>query len=138
MKSELAVPRSLHFSPLGSGPRVLVAAEADDYINIINAQTWDSKQVFDFFGPVGGAAFTPDGQSLFIANGEKRFGGIIELDRVGWPDASARRNSLDHEIWDDVATDWAHDDVLNLACGKVHGGDVARRRRNVDLSTVVV
>ncbi|EUC30283.1 hypothetical protein COCCADRAFT_104332 [Bipolaris zeicola 26-R-13] len=138
MKSELAVPRSLHFSPLGSGPRVLVAAEADDYINIINAQTWESKQVFDFFGPVGGAAFTPDGQSLFIANGEKRFGGIIELERAGWPDASARRNSLDHEIWDDIATDWAHDDVLSQACGKVHGGDVARRRRNVDLSNVVV
>jgi WD40 repeat protein len=138
MKSELAVPRSLHFSPLGSGPRVLVAAEADDYINIINAQTWESKQVFDFFGPVGGAAFTPDGQSLFIANGEKRFGGIIELERTGWADKTARRKSLDYAASDDITTDWASDEALRDGCGKVQSGDVARRRRNVDLSNVVV
>lgn len=85
MTSQLSIPRSLHFSPLGSGgPRVLVAAEADDYVNIIDAVGWESKQVCDFFGPIGGVAFTPDGQSLFVANTERRFGGVVEMERVGW------------------------------------------------------
>jgi WD40 repeat protein len=137
MSSELAVPRSLHFSPVGSGPRVLVAAEADDYINIINAQTFESKQVLDFFGPVGGVTFTPDGQSLFIANTERRFGGIIELERTGWADMTARGKSWDNAEWDDVISDWAHDDVLNNH-GRVVSGDVERERRHVDFSQIVV
>lgn len=137
MKSELSVPRSLHFSPIGSGPRVLVAAEADDFINVINAQTWESKQVFDFFGPVGGASFTPDGQSLFVANGERRFGGIIELERTGWADKTGRRGSFDDEHRDDIVTDWVGDGALD-ADGRVLAGDVQRRRRHVDLSDVIV
>jgi hypothetical protein len=137
MKSELSVPRSLHFSPIGSGPRVLVAAEADDYINIINAQTWESKQVFDFFGPTGGVSFTPDGQSLFVANGERRFGGIIELERTGWADKTGRRGSFDDEVRDDIVLDWAGDDALDND-GRVLAGHVQRRRRHVDLSDVVV
>lgn len=146
MKSELAVPRSLHFSPLGSGPRVLVAAEADDYVNVINAQTWESKQTFDFFGPIGGAAFTPDGQSVFIANGEKRFGGIIELERAGWADSASKRGrrrssskSLECDGWGEVPTDWMDDEALGkMGSGKGATGDVARQRRNVDLSGLVV
>jgi len=137
MKSELSVPRSLRFSPIGSGPRVLVAAEADDYINVINAQTWESKQVFDFFGPVGGVTFTPDGQSLFISNGERRFGGIIELERTGWAEKTGKRKSLDHAVWDDVMTDWAHDEALHDH-GGVMPGNMERQRRHVDLSDVVV
>ncbi|KAF1946226.1 WD40 repeat-like protein [Clathrospora elynae] len=135
--SELSVPRSLHFSPVGSGPRVLVAAEADDYINVINAQSFESKQVFDFFGPIGGATFTPDGQSLFIANGERRFGGIIELERTGWAERNSRQPSRDNAEWNDTMTDWAHDNALNDH-ERVIGGDVERRRRNVDLSQLVI
>jgi hypothetical protein len=139
MKSELSVPRSLHFSPIGSGPRVLVAAEADDFINIINAQTWESKQVFDFFGPTGGVSFTPDGQSLFVANGERRFGGIIELERTGWADQTGRRRSLDDddEVRNEIVMDWAGEDVLDQD-GRVLAGHVQRRRRHVDLSNVIV
>ncbi|KAI4617954.1 hypothetical protein J4E83_006287 [Alternaria metachromatica] len=137
MKSELSVPRSLHFSPIGSGPRVLVAAEADDFINIINAQTWESKQTFDFFGPAGGVSFTPDGQSLFVANGERRFGGIIELERTGWADKTGRRGSFDDEIRDEIVVDWVDDEALD-SDGRVLAGDVARRRRHVDLSDVIV
>jgi DNA-binding beta-propeller fold protein YncE len=116
LTSELSVPRSIRFSPLGSGPRVLVAAEADDYISIIDAQTFASKQVFDFFGTIGGTAFTPDGQSLFIANGERRFGGIIELERTGWTGSAT--------------ADWDHD--------RVAGGFVERQRRCLDFGEVVV
>lgn len=136
LTSELSVPRSLRFSPVGSGPRVLVAAEADDYINIINAQTFESKQVFDFFGPLGGVTFTPDGQSLLIANGERRFGGIIELERTGWAERTARRRSFDSER-DELMTDWASDCHLN-DFDKSLSSDVERQRRGVDFSQLVV
>lgn len=137
MTSELSIPRSLRFSPIGSGPRVLVSAEADDYVSVINAQTFESKQVFDFFGPIGGVTFTPDGQSLFIANAERRFGGIIELDRTGWAEKTTKRRSWDNPAWDDVMTDWAYDSALNHH-ERVAAGDVSRQRRHVDLSQLVV
>jgi WD40 repeat protein len=137
LTSEVGVPRALRFSPVGSGPRVLIAAEADDYVNIINAQTFESKQTFDFFGPIGGVTFTPDGQSLFIANGEKRFGGIIELERTGWDEGSSKRKSSDSADWDDAMTDWVHDADLD-AQERVSGGSIARERRNIDLGSLVV
>lgn len=136
MTSELSIPRSLRFSPTGSGPRVLIAAEADDYINIINAQTFESKQVIDFFGPIGGTAFTPDGQSLFIANGERRFGGIVELDRTGWAERR-RRDSASSDEMDGGLTDWAHDNELDKH-HKAVAGYTERERRNVELEAVVV
>lgn len=137
LTSELSVPRSLRFSPVGSGPRVLIAAEADDYVNVINAQTFESKQVFDFFGPIGGVAFTPDGQSLFIANGERRFGGIIELDRTGWAEKTARRSHFDDADWDDVMTDWSYNDRLSNH-DRVASGDIERERRCLDFASIVV
>lgn len=138
MTSELSVPRSLRFSPIGSGPRVLVAAEADDYINVINAQTFESKQVFDFFGPIGGTAFTLDGQSLFVANSERRFGGIIELDRTGWAERTARRRAWEDPQWDDVMTDWSCDGTAPYSHEPMPGGAVQRERRHVDLSQLIV
>lgn len=136
LTSELSIPRALRFSPIGSGPRVLVAAEADDYISIINAQTFESKQVFDFFGPLGGVTFTPDGQSLFVANGERRFGGIIELERTGWAERTGRRKSFDWER-DDLMIDWAHDrDLHNFE--RCHSGALERQRRGLDFSALVV
>jgi WD40 repeat protein len=134
MTSELSVPRSLRFSPVGSGPRVLVAAEADDYINIINAQTFESKQVFDFFGPIGGIAFTRDGQSLFIANGERRFGGIVELERTGWAERTAHRRDT---AGGNGMTDWAYDGELDRN-QRVVAGCTERERRSVGLGAVVV
>lgn len=134
MMSELSVPRSLRFSPIGSGPRVLISAEADDYINVINAQTFDSKQVFDFFGGIGGVAFTPDGQSLFVANGERRFGGIIELERTGWADRHAKRRSYQRQSW---SSDWGFEADLTQH-QRVMGGHTERERRNVDLGDVFI
>lgn len=136
LTSELSVPRALRFSPVGSGPRVLVSAEADDYISIINAQTFESKQVFDFFGPLGGVTFTPDGQSLFIANGERRFGGLIELERTGWAEKTARRGSFDSER-DDLVTDWAADHQLD-DFERSHSSAIERQRRGIDFSHLVV
>lgn len=134
--SELSVPRSLRFSPVGSGPRVLVAAEADDYVNIIDAQTFKSKQVFDFFGPLGGVTFTPDGQSLLVANGEPRFGGIVELDRTGM-ERVPRQQALRTTTSDEPMTDWAYDNELS-SHARVLCGDVERQRRNVDMSHFVI
>lgn len=136
LSSELSIPRALRFSPVGSGPRVLVAAEADDYISIINAQTFESKQVFDFFGPLGGVTFTPDGQSLFIANGERRFGGIIELERSGWAEPTARRGSFDSDR-NDLVTDWAADHLLDDFHNS-YSAPIERQRRGVDFSQLVV
>jgi hypothetical protein len=132
MRSELSVPRSLRFSPVGSGPRVLVAAEADDYVNVIDAQTFASKQVFDFFGPIGGVAFAPDGQSLFVANGERRFGGIVELERTGW----AERNSRSPDD-DECMSDWSFEHSMS-AHERVASGAVERERRCMDFGGVVV
>ncbi|KAF2029997.1 WD40 repeat-like protein [Setomelanomma holmii] len=137
LTSELSIPRSLRFSPVGSGPRVLIAAEADDYVNVIDARTFDSKQVFDFFGPIGGTAFAPDGQSLFIANGERRFGGIIELDRTGWGENATKRKRFEDEDWHGIMADWAYNDRLSNH-DRVPCGDVERERRGVDLGSLVV
>jgi hypothetical protein len=135
--SEIGITRSLRFSPVGSGPRVLVAAEADDYISVINAQTFESKQVFDFFGPIGGITFTPDGQSLFVANGEKTFGGIVELDRTGWAERTAERKPDQNIIWDDLMTDWVEDDRLD-SHDRTLSGEVERERRCVDFDDMII
>lgn len=136
LPTELSIPRVLRFSPVGSGPRVLVAAEADDYINIINAQTFDSKQVFDFFGPTSGISMTPDGQSLFVANSERRFGGIIELERTRWGEATSPRWG-DDPYSDDEFDDWKPDNELSddhrVACDFNE-----RERRGLDLGGLLV
>jgi WD40 repeat protein len=137
LSSQLSVPRSLRFSPVGSGPRVLIAAEADDYLNIINAQTFESKQVLDFFGPIGGVTFTPDGQSLFVANGERRFGGIIELERTGWAERTTERRFYDDANPNDVMTDWAYDTQL-ASHDRTLSSDVERERRCVDFGSMIV
>ncbi|KAF1959214.1 WD40 repeat-like protein [Byssothecium circinans] len=136
MPSELSIPRVLKFSPVGSGPRVLIAAEADDYVNIINAQTWDSKQVFDFFGPMAGVSMTPDGQSLFIANTERRFGGLIELERTQWGGTTCAK-LRDDAFYDEEYIDWSGDGEMNVDM-RVSGGWNERARRGLGLGDLVV
>lgn len=77
LRSELAGCRSLKFSPLGSGKRVLVAAEEADFVSIYDAQTWQSKQTFDFFGEIGGTTFVNEGQNLQILCTDRTRGGAI-------------------------------------------------------------
>ncbi|KAB8302854.1 hypothetical protein EYC80_006189 [Monilinia laxa] len=79
--ADMAGVRKLRFSPLGSGRPILVAAEPADYVNIINAETFDSKQTLSFFGEIGGFDFTNDGQELMVANCDSSRGGIFEFER---------------------------------------------------------
>ncbi|PTD11490.1 hypothetical protein HYE67_009234 [Fusarium culmorum] len=83
IRSEMAGVRNLRFSPVGSGERVLVAAEEADYINIINAQTFGKKQTVDIFGEIGGVAFTNDGQDLNVLVSDRDRGGLLQLERSG-------------------------------------------------------
>lgn len=78
---EQAGCRSLQFSPLGSGKRVLVLAEPADFVHIVDAQTFESKQTIDFFGEISGISMPPDGSKLYIGNADAKYGGLMEFDR---------------------------------------------------------
>lgn len=78
---EQAGCRSLQFSPLGSGKRVLVLAEPADFVHIVDAQTFESQQTIDFFGEISGISMPPDGSKLYIANADNKYGGLIEFER---------------------------------------------------------
>lgn len=78
---EQAGCRSLQFSPLGSGKRVLVLAEPADFVHIVDAQTFESKQTIDFFGEISGISMPPDGSKLYIANADVKYGGLMEFER---------------------------------------------------------
>lgn len=78
---EQAGCRSLQFSPLGSGKRVLVLAEPADFVHIVDAQTFKSKQTVEFFGEISGISMPPDGSKLYIANADAKYGGLMEFER---------------------------------------------------------
>ncbi|KAL1965775.1 hypothetical protein VTN77DRAFT_5096 [Rasamsonia byssochlamydoides] len=82
--SDVAGYRSLRFSPVGGGPRTLLMCEPADRISIVNAQTYQTRQVHDFFGEIGGADYTPDGSSIWVANTDEVFGGFMEFERRQW------------------------------------------------------
>ncbi|KAL5336852.1 hypothetical protein BJX70DRAFT_400195 [Aspergillus crustosus] len=84
IESDVAGYRSLRFSPVGGGPRTLLLCEPADRIVIVNAQTYQSRQVHDFFGEVGGADYSPDGSAIWAANTDEHFGGFMEYDRRQW------------------------------------------------------
>ncbi|RDW81642.1 WD40 repeat domain-containing protein [Aspergillus mulundensis] len=84
IESDVAGYRSLRFSPVGGGPRTLLLCEPADRIVIVNAQTYRSRQVHDFFGEVGGAEYSPDGSTIWAANTDELFGGFMEYDRRQW------------------------------------------------------
>ncbi|CAD6448041.1 ee698df4-0457-4e18-8f18-a4034454f35a [Sclerotinia trifoliorum] len=79
--ADMAGVRKLKFSPLGTGRPILVAAEPADYVNIIDAENFASKQTLSFLGEIGGFDFTNDGQDLVIANCDTLRGGIMEFER---------------------------------------------------------
>ncbi|KAI0391793.1 quinon protein alcohol dehydrogenase-like superfamily [Xylariaceae sp. FL0594] len=81
MWSEMSGVRSLRFSPLGSGKRVLVAAEEADIINIIDAGTFESKQTIDIFGELAGVGFANNGQEVFALSSDPIRGGVLCLER---------------------------------------------------------
>jgi WD40 repeat protein len=81
--ADMAGVRKLKFSPVGSGKRVLVAAEPADFVNVIDGETFLSKQTLSFFGEIGGVDFANDGQDLVVANCDSMRGGIIQYERCG-------------------------------------------------------
>lgn len=93
LSTELAGVRSMQFSPLGGGKPVLLLAEPADFVSVVDAQTFQSRQQFDFFGEIGGISFIPDGSKFFVANTDAQFGGILEFDQVGdYGEYSQRRH----------------------------------------------
>ncbi|KAL4861303.1 hypothetical protein BDV12DRAFT_204145 [Aspergillus spectabilis] len=84
IESDVAGYRSLRFSPVGGGPRTLLLCEPADRLVIVNAQTYQSRQVHDFFGEIGGADYSPDGNTIWAANTDEHFGGFMEYDRRQW------------------------------------------------------
>ncbi|KAL2263751.1 hypothetical protein VTK26DRAFT_5278 [Humicola hyalothermophila] len=107
IRTEMATARSLRFSPIGSGKRVLVAAEESDFVNVIDAQTFASKQTLDVFGELGGVCFANDGQDLMVLCCDATHGGILQLERcnngvtaAGWEDGG-RHEAWDEMVWDD-------------------------------------
>jgi hypothetical protein len=83
IRCEMAGARSVKFSPLGSGKRVLVAAEEADYVSIIDAETFRTKQTFDIFGEIGGVDFAEQGNQLAVLCCDRKRGGVLLFDRCG-------------------------------------------------------
>ncbi|KAK3996331.1 WD40-repeat-containing domain protein [Cladorrhinum sp. PSN332] len=83
IRTEMAGARNLKFSPIGSGKRCLIAAEEADYVNIIDARTFRTKQTVDFFGEIGGVSFANEGQDLVVLCCDPHRGGIMQFERCG-------------------------------------------------------
>lgn len=83
LRTTMAGVRSLQFSPIGSGKRVLVAAEEADFLHVIDAQTFDKRQSFDVFGELAGVSFSDNGQDLFALCTDQTRGGIMYFARDG-------------------------------------------------------
>ncbi|KAE8144167.1 WD40-repeat-containing domain protein [Aspergillus avenaceus] len=84
IESDVAGYRSVRYSPVGGGPRTLLLCEPADRIAVVNAQTYQTRQVHDFFGEVGGADYSPDGSTIWVANTDEHFGGFMEYERRQW------------------------------------------------------
>lgn len=104
LDADIAGARSLRFTPVGSGPRVLAFAEPADMVSIVDAVTWESRQRIDFFGEIAGITFSPDGRDLYIANSDRMVGGLMKFDRwktghPGYPqeDVWRRRQEADDD-----------------------------------------
>lgn len=92
LPAEMAGIRSLKFSPLGAGHPVLVMAEPMDFVSIVDARTYRSKQDIEFFGEISGFSMPPDGGSLFIGNADLKQGGIYKFERTGYNGDFKHRN----------------------------------------------
>jgi hypothetical protein len=76
----MSVPRSLKYHPDGD---LLVVATADDYVHVVDSQTYSRGQVIDFFGDIAGIDFGVgfDEDRLFIGCANPHQGGIICFER---------------------------------------------------------
>ena len=132
--------RSMRFSPVGSGKRVLLMAEPADIISVVDAVSFESTQRFDFFGEIGGIGFVPDGGSFFVANTDVNFGGLLEFERVGhgerygMPDPEL--GNSDDYLPREMDFDWRLDAELEDD-DRTGRTEPHRRRRGLDLHSLV-
>lgn len=106
--SEMAGVRSLRFSPVGGGKRVLLMAEPADILSVVDAESFATKQRLDLFGEIGGISFTPDGSAFFVANTDRTVGGLVEFERIGHGERFGMRYLRRREMED--AGDDYHDE----------------------------
>lgn len=136
---------SLQFSPLGGGKRVLLAAEAADVVNIIDADTYDRKQVVNFFGDVAGITMSSDGSEFLVANSDRHLGGLMSFQRMGFGgkdfgqefDVGVRAGSARRHPRRGDQHDWLPEYDLEYHSG-VRLSAKARRRRGLGLHDVFV
>ncbi|EWC45275.1 hypothetical protein DRE_06002 [Drechslerella stenobrocha 248] len=107
LDADIAGARSLRFTPVGSGPRVLAFAEPADIVSIVDAVSWESRQRIDFFGEIAGIDFSPSGQELYIANSDRMVGGLMQFDRwkSGVLGQVAGSGDIDDDDYDDGDND---------------------------------
>lgn len=104
IESDVAGYRSIRYSPVGGGPRTLLLSEPADRISIVNAQTYQTRQVHDFFGEIGGADYSPDGSAIWVSNTDHHFGGLMEFERRQWGQRYGVR---------DLPNEWVRDSELD-------------------------
>ncbi|KAI1964801.1 hypothetical protein LOZ58_001491 [Ophidiomyces ophidiicola] len=120
IESDVAGYRSLRFSPVGGGPRTLLMCEPADRIVLVNAQSYQTRQVHDFFGEIGGADFSPDGSRIWVANMDAKFGGFMEFDRREWGQqfgiGHTKRRRIENAgdfYYPDLPNEWLPEDRLD-------------------------
>ncbi|CZT49872.1 related to vegetatible incompatibility protein het-e-1 [Rhynchosporium secalis] len=141
--AEMAGVRSLKFSPLGSGKRVLLAAEPADIISVIDGETFTSKQTLSFFGDIGGLDFANDGQDLWVGNCDDMRGGLMQYERCdlashglyGLEDCNPRQKNRNRQRGQGY--DWKRtDEELKYHPG-ARGTEEQRHRRVARLGTAM-
>jgi WD40 repeat protein len=76
--------RSMRFSPVGGGSKCLLLAEPADRVCVVNATTYETMQTHAFYGEIVGIDFHGDGTGFWVANGDEKFGGMMEYERRGY------------------------------------------------------
>lgn len=128
--------RKLKFSPLGSGKRILVAAEPADIVHVIDAETFEGQQKLQFIGEIGGFDFSDGGRDLIVANCDSMRGGMMEFERCNLVGGSLyeheSKERSDKYASDPTGYDWCRKDE-DLDSHRAGWGTVASRRGKTTL-----
>ena len=93
--SVLGAVRSATFSP--NGGKFLAFSEPADIVHIYDTSTFKECQVVDFFGNIGGIAFSPDASKLSVAVADTMFGSIVDFQIGTLPiNTTKRPNTSSH------------------------------------------
>lgn len=107
LPTRMAGCRALRFRP-GDGA-VLAAAEAADYVHLVDARSWHDEQVLEFWGEVGGIEFSPSGDELWVANVDPSVGGLMEFSRSRVGTEEVPRSRGWSPLWNDQEGDLFED-----------------------------